>query len=308
MTFLPLARNSRSAAASSCSAGSVAPSSLSSSSAMAGMRRSLAAARIESVRSHSSVSVCPSPRTWPRARCSGSPESCSTRVPSGAMRRAARAGMRGTPASSATITRPKISSKSSRCRALRSPSRPRHNPEKNARAVIRAACSDLLFDSRRLAGQVAQVVELGAAHAAAALHLNLADRGAVGLEHALDALAVGDLAHRERGVEPAVASGDHYTLVGLHALAIAFDDLHLHHHGVAGLEVRYVTGHALLVQFLNYLAHVGSPRSALPPAPASRSSSNTSRASSSSRASAITSGRRCQVRATAWVSRQRRIR
>src|SRR5215472_2158478 len=104
----------------------------------------------------------------------------------------------------------------------------------------RRANSDLLLDARRLACEVAQVIKLGAAHAAAALHHDVADRGAVGLESALDALAVRDLAHRERGVEPAVAARDHDAFVRLHALAVALDHLHLHDHGIAGLEVRYL--------------------------------------------------------------------
>src|SRR5690606_21990761 len=88
--------------------------------------------------------------------------------------------------------------------------------------------SDLFFDPRRLARQLAQVIELRAAYVAAALHLDAAGRGAVGLEHALAALAMADLAHGERGVQATVALGDHDPLVGLHALAVAFLDLDLH--------------------------------------------------------------------------------
>src|ERR1700720_389116 len=170
------------------------------------------------------------------------------------MSSAARAGMRGTPARSSPTTRAKIASSTIRCRALRRPSRPRHRPEKNERGVIIA--SDLFLDPRGLTGQIAQVVELGAAHAAAALDGDLADGRAVGLEHALDTLAVRDLAHRERGVESAVTARDHDALVRLHTLTVAFHHLDLHHHGVAGLEVRDLAGHALLLDFLDYLAHI----------------------------------------------------
>src|SRR5439155_4377503 len=38
-------------------------------------------------------------------------------------------------------------------------------------------------------------------------------------------------------VEPAVTLGDHHAFVGLHALARAFDDVDVDHHGVAGGEV-----------------------------------------------------------------------
>src|SRR4029077_2098102 len=109
------------------------------------------------------------------------------------------------------------------------------------------------------------VVELGAAHVAAALDGDLADGRAVGLEHALDALAVRDLAHRERGIESAVAARDHDTLVRLHPLTVAFHHLDLHHHGVAGLEVRNLAGHALLLDFLDYLAHISHLDPGLPP-------------------------------------------
>src|SRR5882762_8544331 len=170
------------------------------------------------------------------------------------MSSAARAGMRGTPARSSPTTRAKIASSTIRCSALRRPSRPRHRPEKNERGVMIA--SDLFLDPRGLAGQVAQVVELGAAHVAAPLDGDLADGRAVGLEHALDALAVRDLAHRERGVESAIAARDHDTLVRLHPLTVAFHHLDLHHHGIAGLEVRNLAGHALLLDFLDYLAHI----------------------------------------------------
>ena len=84
---------------------------------------------------------------------------------------------------------------------------------------------ELFADARRLAGAVAQVVELGAAHVAVALHFDRRDQRRIGLERALHAFAAGDLAHGERRVEAAVALGDHHAFVGLHALALAFDDV-----------------------------------------------------------------------------------
>src|ERR1700704_5586645 len=231
------------------------------------------------------------------------------------MSSAARGGMRGTPPRSSPTSRAKIASSTMRCSTLRRPSRPRHRPEKNERSVMMA--SDLFLDPRGLAGQIAQVVELGAAHAAATLDGDLADGRAVGLEHALDALAVRDLAHRERGVESAVAARDHDTFVRLHTLTVPFHHLDLHHHGVAGLEVRDLAGHALLLDFLDYLAHIshldlGLPPRVRAPAPASLlapawNSSSARCASGASCASASTSGRRSTVRATACASRQRRM-
>src|SRR5690349_20770353 len=89
------------------------------------------------------------------------------------------------------------------------------------------AGSDLFLDPGRFARQVAQVVQLGASHAAPALHGDLADSGAVHLKDALDALTMRNLANGERGVEAAVALGNHDAFVRLHTLAVAFYDLHL---------------------------------------------------------------------------------
>src|SRR5262245_19039467 len=63
---------------------------------------------------------------------------------------------------------------------------------------------DVLRDAARLAAQVAQVIELGAAHDALADDLDLPDVRAVEREHALDAFALADLAHGERGVHAGV--------------------------------------------------------------------------------------------------------
>src|SRR3984957_8526883 len=102
--------------------------------------------------------------------------------------------------------------------------------------------SELLFDPRGLARQIAQVVQLRATHATATLDRNLADRRAVSLEHALDALAVRNLTHGERRVESTVADGDDDAFIRLDTLTVAFDDLHLHDHGVTRLEVRDLAG------------------------------------------------------------------
>src|SRR5688572_7809850 len=56
-------------------------------------------------------------------------------------------------------------------------------------AVFRGA--QLLADARLLAGQATQVVQLGAAHVALALDLDRGDRGRIGLERTLHALAAG---------------------------------------------------------------------------------------------------------------------
>ena len=117
---------------------------------------------------------------------------------------------------------------------------------------------DLFLDAGGLAGESAQVVELGATHVAPALDLDLGDRRAVGLEDALHALAVGDLAHREGRVQAAVALGDDDALEGLETLAVALLDLDLHDHGIAGGEIRDLAGHLLLFELLNDLLMVSS--------------------------------------------------
>jgi hypothetical protein len=65
----------------------------------------------------------------------------------------------------------------------------------------------------------------------------LGDQRAVQLEGALHAFAAGDLAHDEAAVQAAVALGDDHAFVGLHALARAFDDVHVDDHRVARGEV-----------------------------------------------------------------------
>src|SRR5262249_58440098 len=83
----------------------------------------------------------------------------------------------------------------------------------------------LLGDTGGLAAPAAQVIELGAPHLAAAHDLDRVDHGRLQREHALDAFAVGNLAHREVLVEPAARPADAHALVGLHAAAVALDHL-----------------------------------------------------------------------------------
>src|SRR5262245_54533754 len=95
-----------------------------------------------------------------------------------------------------------------------------------------------LDDAGGLAAAAAQVIELRAAHLAAAHDLDRVDQRRVEREHALDALAVGDLAHREALVQAAARARDAHALIGLHAGALALDHLHVHDQRVARREVR----------------------------------------------------------------------
>src|ERR1700682_5739519 len=96
----------------------------------------------------------------------------------------------------------------------------------------------LLDDAGRLAAQIAQVIQLGAAHLAAAHHGDRIDHRRHHREYAFHALAVGNLAHRETLIESAAGAADADAFIGLHAPAVAFDHLDVDDHGVAGSEFR----------------------------------------------------------------------
>ena len=96
----------------------------------------------------------------------------------------------------------------------------------------------LLGDARRLAAAIAQIIELGAAHLAAADHLDRVDVRRIDREDALDALAVGNLADGEALVEAAAGPRDADAFIGLHAGALAFLDLDVDDDRVARLEFR----------------------------------------------------------------------
>src|SRR5437764_389992 len=70
-------------------------------------------------------------------------------------------------------------------------------------AVMRA-----FGDTGLLAAQTAQIIELGAAHLAAAHQLDRVDHRRVQRKHALDALAVRDFAYRKALVQAVTGAGD----------------------------------------------------------------------------------------------------
>src|SRR3954463_12169614 len=94
-----------------------------------------------------------------------------------------------------------------------------------------------LGDTRRLAAQVAQIIQLGAAHLAAAHELDRVDHRRVQREHALHAFAIRNLADREALVDPAARTADADALVSLNTGALAFDNLDVDDDGVARFEV-----------------------------------------------------------------------
>src|SRR5262249_12937489 len=121
----------------------------------------------------------------------------------------------------------------------------------------------LLDDAGSFAATPAQVIELGAAHLAAAQDLDRVDHGRIERKDALHALAVRNLAHREVFVEPGARAADADALVGLDAGALALDHLDVDEEGIAGLEVRNFLaggklGNLLFLELLDQI-HGNSP-------------------------------------------------
>src|SRR5262249_2387571 len=123
-----------------------------------------------------------------------------------------------------------------------------------------------LGDARRLAAAAAQVIELGAAHLAAAHDLDRVDHRRIERKHALHALAIRNLAHGEIFVEPVAGAADAHALVGLHAGALALDHLDVDDHRIARGEIRNVLAGGqlfdlLLLELLDQI-HGNSPSAA----------------------------------------------
>src|SRR5262249_51641413 len=91
-----------------------------------------------------------------------------------------------------------------------------------------AALALALAQAGRLADAVAQVVQLGPADLAGALHLDLGDARRVQREDALHALALHDPADSERLAQPLALAGDHHALEDLDALLAALQDALMH--------------------------------------------------------------------------------
>src|SRR5690606_31407182 len=101
---------------------------------------------------------------------------------------------------------------------------------------LAGAHTGVFRNAGRLAPAVAQVIELGAAHLAAAHDLHTFHHRRIDREHALHAFAVGNLADREILLEARAGTRDHHALIGLHAGARTFGDANQNAHRIAGLE------------------------------------------------------------------------
>ena len=86
-------------------------------------------------------------------------------------------------------------------------------------------------------------------HDTATTHVDLRDHRAVQREDALDADAVGHLAHRERLAHAAALLRDADAFEGLHALLLAFLHADIHANGVTGPERRDVVAQPLFLRF-----------------------------------------------------------
>src|SRR5581483_7526536 len=90
-----------------------------------------------------------------------------------------------------------------------------------------------------LALEPAQIIQLGAAHAAGAHHIDVIDHRRMNRKNALHALPEADLAHGDGFAQAAVLARDHGAFEGLQALFVALSDLHVNANGVARTKLRY---------------------------------------------------------------------
>src|SRR5688572_18239461 len=120
---------------------------------------------------------------------------------------------------------------------------------------------DVVLHPGRLALEVAEVIELGAADTGRAHHFDLLDRRRVQWKNALDTLAERDFPHRERGARSAAVHPDDDAFEDLNPFLVAFPDSHVNPHRIARPDGRPL-GHLGLFDQLNR-AHVATPSGSL---------------------------------------------
>src|SRR4051812_43743001 len=101
------------------------------------------------------------------------------------------------------------------------PERPGRPPGSGFDRLLAGGVGLALGDPGGLPAALAQIVELGTADGAAALHLDGFDHRGDQREQPLHALAERDLPHGEALVDALTGAGDAHALVGLDALALA---------------------------------------------------------------------------------------
>src|SRR4029078_1288187 len=134
----------------------------------------------------------------------------------------------------------------------RAPRFPRIRPRRCARSA-------LLLDLGLLATQLAQVVQLRAAHVTTGDDVDVIDVGRMHREGPLDADAVAFLAHGEGLADATALAAKDDTLEDLDALLGALDDLDVHIDGVAGAEVRDVVAQRRLIDEVQRVHSVTLP-------------------------------------------------
>src|SRR5690606_21495743 len=97
--------------------------------------------------------------------------------------------------------------------------------------------NQFFLDARGFTRTAAQIIKFSTAYIAATLHFYAGDLRGIQLESTLDRFTRGNLADDERGIEAAVAPADDHAFVGLHTLAVAFDDIDVDDDGIAGAEI-----------------------------------------------------------------------
>ena len=135
--------------------------------------------------------------------------------------------------------------------------------------LLRLGARDLdthlsFLDAGRLSGEVAKVVELGAADAATTNDGDRCDHRAMRREDALDTDAAGNLADSERLADATAATGDADTFERLEALLVTFFDANVDADRVTGAEGRNISAEPLFLGFDKWMhmslgAEVNSP-------------------------------------------------
>src|SRR5262249_42344986 len=92
--------------------------------------------------------------------------------------------------------------------------------------------------ARRLSDSLAQIIKLGAAHAAGALHFHLGNFRRMNGENALDTFALHDAANSERLAHAFAAPADDRAAEDLYALLLSFQDALVNIHLIADVEIR----------------------------------------------------------------------
>src|SRR5215203_564392 len=123
-----------------------------------------------------------------------------------------------------------------------------------------AVLRPLLLDASGTPGEATQVIELGAANAAASSHFDLVDARRMDEKGPLDPDPVcGKASNRKVLVDSARAPPDDDALEDLDALPVTFDDLGVNTHSVAWAERRNIWFELLRLELTNDLGNHLTP-------------------------------------------------